>query len=716
MKKTLLIVWTLLTFFSVNSFASNSLVIDFDLDSIGREVNFRSFGVNAERMFYRIQNADHQLPDEIRHDLYDAGDIIYRWPGGATANFYHFRGGSVHGYGLSRKEVESIPHPMSCNFLRDRTDYCMTFDRDSKRNFLYDFLEFADKYHKRTNKKLKTLWIPNLFTFFINDKGKIGILDSANTLEDVAEFANQGLVTQDFYDRIKDNVDVYKIMMDHPTLEVVGVEYGNEFYFHEVVTNIKYDGTNSLNSTIFREYLQDTFQIVLNSGITEYRSLVEFYNKLLFTDYPKLETSVPAALIPFTGFQPNANLIWNIALRDSLLPLVDGVVHHFYFKISNGPRINPKTAEDANMASALDSIKMLADDFIYTRLPMVDDEFDKFFNLTANNKKMWMTEFNTDNGIFDGYLAEWQNTFFHSYFQFEAFLQFIDNYHNNDVVKFAFPHLWASHWNDANYGAYSARVNPRGIHAKMKRTTYYTYEILGHLADRTLYKIKNNVVNADSLTRKDLFTSVYYEAEDSEYTPATGRIYLLFCNKSGTPIRFTPNLDIITKGSDIDSLYLGNITGKYLSAPHIYSSNGITLLDTSDELTENVSINNVTEMSADEMVELPGYSQGYIAFDINDRRKKVTVVSSTKNLSKSALDVFPNPSSTSIRISLSEKGDFNFNTSKWKVVDMSGKEHRVAGQVQSNQIQLNISQLANGMYQFIFEHRDGQATATFVKQ
>src|SRR5690606_24108749 len=134
---------------------------------------------------------------------------------------------------------------------------------------------------------------------------------------------------------------------------------------------------------------------------------------------------------------PGFNNLYNSLIRDSIYSKVDALIHHFYFRLE-GPRIEPHTAD--NFPTELDEIKSFSDFFIHERLPKIDEEYDKFFKMTENGKKLCITEFNLKNGILDGYLALWMNTFYHSSYMFETLLSFVDNKHNNDMVEFASKH------------------------------------------------------------------------------------------------------------------------------------------------------------------------------------------------------------------------------------------------------------------------------------
>jgi hypothetical protein len=700
-----------LTFLLLNNllFAQNNLKIEANIDSIKRKVQFDAMGVNTERMFYRILDDKGNVPAEIMEDILEGEDLIYRWPGGATSNFYHYFGDSAKGYGLSRAEVNGQDHPMRCNF-NSTTDDCMTFELYAKHNYLTNLLQYADQYYAKFNKKKRVVWMPNIFTFYLHNKEEISKLDGISSIEEAATLMKNGTITADFYKRLKDVTDVYDILSNHPTIDLEGIEYGNEFFFHEPTTGLKY---NYVNDKLLWLANQNKYKATLKSNVSLYRSIIQFYNSALFKRGPKIPTAIPAGIITNTGSQTNMNRIWNEGMRDSILPMVDGVIHHLYFYIFNAPKITPTKAEDANMVDSLIKIKKVADDYIHVKIPAIDNEYDKFFKLTQNGKKLWMTEFNTNNGYFDGMLAEWQNSFFHCSFQFEAFLSFIDNNINSNVIKYAFPHLWVTFAIDYNYGAYAVEVNQDGTYNKIKRTTYSAYSILGELSKHNLYKLNDSITNSKGLARQDLLIRTYYEPSIDSTTKEVGKLFVVFSNKSGQTLQFNPSTDLSILSQSTDQLSLSNIYAEYLSAAHFYSSNGYTMTDSSDFKTENVNITRLNDIKSTDNINLPGYSIGYFSIPILDDERIIT--SSFDQLVKN-IELYPNPTKSSIQITFKDRQLLDSKI-QWKVIDVIGKEQTVNITNQSNStLQLDVSQLAKGMYHFVINSSNGQISKSFVVQ
>lgn len=693
--------------------AQNRISVEANVDSIQRKIHFDAMGVNVERMYYRSLDGNGNMPGEILDDMLEAEDLVYRWPGGATANFYHYFEGTSKGYGLLREEVDAQNHPMRCN-LPAGSEYCMSFEATTPTNYVYNLLQYADIYHQKFNKKKRVVWLPNIFTFYLNNKSEIPKLDNLSSLEDAHQAMLNGEITADFYKRIKDIIDVYDILRNHPTVDLEGIEYGNEFYFHEPTTGEKY---NVVNNALFWWFNEQQYRTLLKEHTSLYRSIVEFCNNAFFKRGPKIATAAPVGIIRQNGGQENMVRLWNEGVRDSILPLIDGVIHHFYFKSGDeGPRIDPRTSEDPARAADLLKIKTFADEFIHVRIPKVDNVYEKFFKLTEKGKKMWMTEFNTDNGYFDGYFAEWQNTFFHCYFQIEAFISFIDNHHNTDVIKYAFPHLWVSHETDYNYGAYSAKTELNGNYKKIKRTTYSAYSLLGSLAQREIKQIQATVTNQNNLARHDLFSKVYFEPKNDPGSKEIGNLIVFFSNKSGQPIQVNPVNDLLIKSDKLNKVSLSNGYIEYLSSQHFYSSNGYTMHDTTGEdAGEDLNIETFNNVETTSTLTLPGYSIGYLSFPVVDEEKVVTSVSESEN--NDLLELYPNPAKALLTVSLKKSEIFD-NRTKWMLIDAAGKSHNIPVKSLSiNTLQLDISQLSSGVYQFVLQSpATGQKTASFIKQ
>jgi hypothetical protein len=687
--------------------AQNNLTYNIDL-SPGRKVSFEVGGGNTERMFYRMKHPDHPVPQVVIDDLFNKGDQVFRFPGGMTSNHYRFQGGAVKGYGLSRQEIEHFNHPMSCNLPKDGTDNCMTFDVEAERNYIYDFLDICDQYMQLTGKKKRVVWIPNFLSFFVHDIDNIHLLDKAGSLSELAAMVANGEISQGFYNRAKDNIDVFQILYNHPSIDVVGIEYGNELYFHSHVAILPHDPTNALPRWLF-EATKDRLYADMAPGISRWRSIIDFYNKAINPKSLGVKTGIPVGIIAHTGVMPPFNALYNQHVKDSLISKVDAIIHHWYFRI-DAPRIEP-TSADSNPAE-LDQIKTVSDEFIHNRIPRIDGHYDNFFNLSATGKKMWITEFNLKNGPLDGIQALWMNTFYHSYFLFEAYLSFIDNYHNNDMVEFAFKHLWAGRWDDYNYAGYSVEALPDGSARKIKRATYSTFEILGSLAGKNLRKLNFDCSNSAGLQGKDFRTWTYYEPENDK----SGHLYILFSNKSGIPARVDFKNDVRLTGgiASADSMQIGSISARFSIADNIYTSNGRTYLlpNTPDE--EKIIVNNVQDIDPNGIFEIPGYSIGYLAIPLGEQRVETSV--NTAELSQ--LVIYPNPVSNGL-ITVGLGNDFSLQSiaGVYRITDMLGREIKASVKMQQDGfIQLDVRNFPAGMYNISYQGEKQMGVGQFIVQ
>jgi len=617
--------------------AQNQLQFDVDISTPERAVKFKAVGFNTERMFYRIIDNEHNLSEDIFKDMMQVGEQIYRWPGGATANFYHL---NKNGYGLSRYEVEFIPDPMVCNFSSTTSDYCLALDTIASRNYIYDFMEFADRYQAEIGKKLKVVWIPNLLTFYIHDSLEIEKLRGVNSLAQLETLYAAGQISAGFRERLLENVQAFQLMSSHPSIELEGIEYGNELYYHEVVTHLKYNPTNAIPKALFLS-LKSQYYNVIMPGISRLKLLSNFYNSIVHATQPQIKTALPAAVISHLGGMANLNQIWNEAVRDSLLPSNDGVIHHQYVKIT-GPLIDPSTAENPGNAGNLADIKDLSDEFLHYKLPRIDAAFDDFFSLSANGKEMWVTEFNMDNGIFDGLLYRWMNTFLHGYFNFEFVLSALDNVNENNSIGYAFQHTYVGSFGDYTYSAYTAEFDGTSF-KKIKNTTFQTFSVLGDLIPQALQKVSYTANNDAGLERDNLLLRSYYALPDPYDPVDSGAVYLVFSNKSGQNASIDLGNDLqingLPAGTDKNA-----VKAKYVWAPHIYSSSGKTEFNSA--APREVFLVDSIGIDPNAVFTIPSYAYGYIRVPFK-RKNILSVLPGNKAVS---LEIFPNPSRDKIII------------------------------------------------------------------
>jgi hypothetical protein len=699
MRKILL---PLLAFLSITLIGQNTLQYNINLSTPGSGIKFDALGFNGERKFYRILDSNGNLADEAFEDMMRVGDVVYRWPGGATANFYHL---DKPGYGLSRFEVDFIPDPMNCDFSSNTTDYCMVKDTQAVSNFIYPMLALAERYHQSQGKPLRMVWIPNFLTFYINDSSQINNLRGVTTLTELHNRNSNGLISDGFLDRIYENINAFNILNNHPSIDLVGIEYGNEIYYHTVVTALSYNGVNSLSTLLFNIFYND-LKAAIMPGVTRYKSLVEFYNNILDISNRPVKTALPAAVISHLGGMGNLNRLWNEAMRDSVLSLVDGVIHHQYVKIQ-GTTIRPDSSEDPENEAKLNEIKSLIDQFLFTRLPNIDKAFDNFFGLAANNKTLWVTEFNMDSGIFDGLLYRWMNTFLHGYFTFEYLLSSLDNNNDHNAVEFAFLHNFIGPYNEYRYPAYTADYDGTNFN-KTVNTPFYAFEVLSDLIVKDIRKVNFTAQNTQGKERKDLYLSAFYEMPGTDISaPDSGAVYLVFSNKSGTPA--TINLANAVTITGIDPALPRNpAEAKYLKAGHIYSSNGRT--EFSNTPTNDVEYLEETGIDLSSTFEVPGYAFGYIRLPYT-RIIRPSAVNDRKTI---PLHIFPNPAKNYVVIRTSDLSTEHAKVELFNLLGevVSAKMTRLS----AGEIQLHTEQLPVGTYFCRIQTAKGIATGSFVKQ
>lgn len=288
--------------------------------------------------------------------------------------------------------------------------------------------------------------------------------------------------------------------------------------------------------------------------------------------------------------------------------LVDGVIHHQYCKVQ-GPTLRPDSTEDPENEQTLDQIKTAVDQFLFTRIPNIDNAFNNFYNLKATGKTLWVTEFNMDSGIFDGLLYRWMNTFLHAYFTFEYLMSSLDNNNDHNAVEYALLHNFMGPFGEYRYPAYTGEFDGENFNTTIN-TPFYVFEILSDLINRDIRKTNFTASNSAGLQRKDLYLNAFYEVPGTDISaPDSGAVYLVFSNKSKLPA--TINLASQVNISGISpTLPRKPAEAKYLKAGHIYSSNGKT--EFSNTPTNDVEFIVETGIDLSGTFEIPGYAIGYL--------------------------------------------------------------------------------------------------------
>ncbi|MBP7256089.1 MAG: T9SS type A sorting domain-containing protein [Chitinophagales bacterium] len=669
--------------------------LQLDIQNTGDEnFNTKGFGVNGGRMFYQIvEKSTGVIPQEIIDDFVDLPQMVYRFPGGATANFYHYKKGKLHGYGFDRTEVTLVDDPIFCNF-ESPSQYCIEDDSLSQQNFVFNMLELAEAVFNKNGVKLQMLYVPNMLTFMVNDTAEISKLEGITTLSQLEQLHNIGQISTPFYDRIIENIDVYKLFNNSPFIDFQGIEYGNELYFHEYVTGSNYIQTNAIPRPIF-EANKDKYVKAFAPGLTRFRTMIKFLDAVYKDLNSNIKFSVPIASINKVGNMSNVSLIWNEGIRDSIMPYMDGVIYHHYCKI-DVPNVNlPKIEEPAN-AAKLNKVRqevfLFAED---TR--RILSQMNDFFGLKNANKQIWITEYNIDNNRAEDYIGYWMNTWNHANIVFQLFLNYKDPILvDYDLVKYAMIHQAINDYPLVDYGCYGANLDGEEV-LTVKRTTYNSLLILEELTKKKLMHVEDNFTNNPNLTVQVFKEEKINNPNNKEH------YYVAYANTTDSTIEINPStINLLNNTGVIEK---SDIISVYSWADHIYSYNIKNQYNEIKDTIPQVFYKRDT-LNNKPTILLPKWSFGFIQLPV----KMATALNfNTTKITK----LFPNPANNTLRIEIDQNLQ---ELSNFKISNLIGQDITglVNFEVIDKQLIVNVSELKSGIYFCDFEIDGNKYTGKFM--
>jgi hypothetical protein len=555
------LLFTYIILFAFFSGAHAQKIIQLDIQNTSdANFNTKGFGVNSGRMFYQIvEKSTGVIPQEIINDFVDLPQMVYRFPGGATANFYHYKKGTLHGYGFDRNEVTLVPDPIFCNF-ESTSQYCIEDDSLSQQNFVYNMLNLAEAVFNKNGTKLQMLYVPNMLTYMVNDTGEISKLEGITTISQLEQLHNGGQISTAFFDRIIENIDVYKLFNNSPFVDLQGIEYGNELYFHEYVTGSNYIETNAIPRPIF-EANKDKYVKAFAPGLSRFKTLVKFFDAVYKSLNSNIKYSVPIATINKVGNMSNVSLIWNEGIRDSIMPYMDGVIYHHYCKI-DVPNVNLPKIEEPQNATKLNKVRQEVFDFTEDTRKILS-QMNDFFGLKNANKQIWITEYNIDNNRAEDYIGYWMNTWNHANIAFQLFLNYKDPILSDyDLVKYAMIHQAINDYSLVDYGCYGANLDGEEV-LTVKRTTYNTLKIIEELTKKKLSHVEDNFSNNANLTIQVFKEEKINNPFNKEH------YYVAYSNTTDSTIEINPStINLLNNTGVIEKT---DIVSTYCWADHIYS-------------------------------------------------------------------------------------------------------------------------------------------------
>lgn len=650
--------------------------------------SFNFLGVNSPYVFYRIIDNNDSIPGFMMDDFNQLGDITFRYPGGEISNFYHLydsTGTPVTGYGISRWEINQVDNKIQCD--NNNGYYCKGNDKDAPRNFLEDLKDMGKWHYQRAGKPMKIMYLTNIYGHFIHDKAQIDQLENIQNLASIDELVSNGIISQSFAIRIKENLEMVNEIENDPYLQIAGIEFGNEFYFHEKITELSYVQINALSENEFQAQ-KPTLKSNLNNNISKYKKLIITYKKLFSAIKPDFEYSVPTAFLLISGETQHVAELWNEAMKENdVIGLVNGLSHHWYAKLLGPAILNPLQSEFPNNADEMDELNTSVYNFFNANLNQNINTYYNYYDFANNGKKLWITEFEADNA--DGIMVRWYNTMFHGDFLF----RWLTGIATNPIVKHCYHQGLATSQNEYDYTLYS--VLP-GKKEALKRTAFYIMQFMGELYGKNISTIENTLT--EPYDEKLLATKMFFK--EPENTGSYGTFYYYFSNKSGDDLDIDLTYFLF---QNINANALKIYSAKYITAPHLYSSCGATQFGYDNE---DYDVEFKQDTFPDKKFKIGKYSTGFIKVEF----KNPTAVQ-LNDISVSA-KLFPNPAKEKAWIYFDDPAlkSKQFSVSFTNILG----EQLLTDQMNNGIYTLNLKDLASGVYLIRLESNEDYAIKKLI--
>lgn len=642
-------------------------------------------GINTPYLFYHLLNQAQEVNEPLRDEIISTDFDLLRFPGGTVANYYRFKN---QGYGIVRTEVESVNNNYIC--YGGNSFWCNYKDQFATRNYIYDFIELAEYKFNQTGKKTDVLYVLNLLLHWVYNFNEFDYMPNINSIADLNQAVIDGNISEDFKERILDNIDAISLLKDNAYINITGIELGNELYFYQEITSF----TVALNSNIGFNF--DNSYNTLYPRMEKMKELIKMYKRLLSDIDSNFKYGFPVGGISHANTSTNINKVWNAVTRDLIMDEVDAIIPHAYMKV-NSADANPNNIMDDENGS-LRSIRRAMEEYINERFDKTMRNYDNFFSVAESSKKMWLTEWNI--GIAGGNTTiwdEWSNMMLNGIFLDQIGQRIVNQeYYSNLISQSIFHTLTAG-----DGGIDHAIITSKNDGSFIKRIGYFSTVIAGaYLKEKNITRLVGN--SASTQGAEELYGSYNFIPNAND---KNGKFIFAFSNLRGDVVDFQLNTDTPEIWIDNDNYSISNeIKMLGYKGIDLTSSCGANKFSEDESVCE-ISVIEENLNGALNSISIPPYSSGYIEFNLTYN----TTTSTAENV-LSNFSIYPNPTTDRIRIN---------SEGKMRVIMLSnalGQQVRSILAVNSNTYNLKVADLPTGTYFVEVELENGKkSTQQFVK-
>ncbi|MBX7225033.1 MAG: T9SS type A sorting domain-containing protein [Chitinophagales bacterium] len=322
-----------------NLVQSQSVKVDFTVTN--NPLDLSGFGFNTAFAFSTETNSGQSIFIEdatenpnCERDIKDPNQLIInyldnmpasilRFPGGTLANYYHygielnnsencftndgfsqtaFSSCNVNvGYGINSQELNVFRIGANSPVRTDAFDLQNNYER----NYIFDLVEYVNAL---PGERPRVIFVINMLTHFFDpcNQGRTINVTPASPNDWEGIEAATG-----FQEKVEENLNAIRFLIEND-IDVVGIEFGNEFYFEEYTSN-------------------NNARWAIDLNIQEYLNLSDFYYTALKSDAELNDIPIGA---PININQPLTD-VWTSAIINHTFPSTalgfDAVIPHYYF-------------------------------------------------------------------------------------------------------------------------------------------------------------------------------------------------------------------------------------------------------------------------------------------------------------------------------------------------------------------------------------------------